>query len=126
MMGSVGSWFYKYVLGITPSSEYAGFEQFTLKPFIFEDLDFVEGQLETIRGTIKISWRKEKNNLLKMNVTIPPNSTAIVYLPSNHQNKIKEQGKNISRINEIEIVGEENGNIVARIGSGNWSFEIKK
>ena len=61
-----------------------------------------------------------------MDVTIPPNSTAIVYLPANHQNKIREKGKNISRINEIEIVGEENGNIVAKIGSGNWSFEIKK
>ena len=126
MMGSVGSWFYKYVLGIAPSAEHPGFEQFTLRPFIFEELDFVEGQLETIRGTIEISWRKEKNNLLKMDVTIPPNSTAIVYLPANHQNKIREKGKNISRINEIEIVGEENGNIVAKIGSGNWSFEIKK
>jgi len=126
MMGSVGSWFYKYVLGIAPSAEHPGFEQFTLKPFIFKDLDFVEGQLETMRGTIKISWRKEKNNLLKMDVTIPPNSTATLYLPTIHQSKIREGGKNISRINEIEIVGAENGNIVARIGSGEWSFEIKQ
>ena len=126
MMGSVGSWFYKYVLGIAPSAEHPGFEQFTIKPFIFEDLDFVEGQLETIRGTVKVSWRKEKNNLLKMDVTIPPNSTATVTLPADHQRKIREGGKNISRINEIEIVGVENGNIVTRIGSGEWNFEIKQ
>lgn len=126
MMGSVGSWFYKYVLGIVPSADHPGFEQFVINPYIFEDLDFVEGQLNTIRGSIKVSWHKEKNNLLKMDVAIPPNSTAIVTLPTDHPRKIREGGKSITRISEIEIVGEENGHVLARIGSGEWSFEIRQ
>jgi alpha-L-rhamnosidase len=126
MMGSVGSWFYKYVLGIVPSADHPGFEQFVINPYIFEDLEFVEGQLNTIRGSIKVSWHKEKNNLLKMDVAIPPNSTAIVTLPTDHPRKIREGEKSITRISEIEIVGEENGHVLARIGSGEWSFEIRQ
>lgn len=126
MMGSVGSWFYKYVLGIVPSFEYPGFEQFTLKPFIFQDLDFVEGELKTLRGPIKIAWRKQGNNRVTMDVSIPSNSTATLYLPTNNQRMIKEGGKNISAINEIEIIGKENGYIVAKVGSGNWNFEIRR
>lgn len=125
MMGSVGSWFYKYALGINPDFQHPGFEQFSIKPFIFKDLTFVEGELNTVKGVIKTAWHKQ-DNMLTMNVTIPPNTTAKVYVPAKTAKAVTESGKNISsRINGINLWGEENGYVILRVGSGSYTFNIK-
>lgn len=91
MMGSVGSWFYKYVLGINPEFENPAFGHFTIKPYIFNELNHAEGQLKTVKGIIKVSWKKQKKTLL-LDVTIPANSKATVYLPSGNGYTSKEVG----------------------------------
>ena len=124
MMGSVGSWFYKYVLGINPDFQYPGFGQFTIKPFIFSDLTFAEGELNTVKGLIKTAWRKQ-GNTLTMNVTIPANTTARVYLPAKTIKDVTESGRSISRINEINLLGKEDGYVILKVGSGNYLFSVK-
>jgi hypothetical protein len=74
MMGSVDSWFYKYILGILPDTGSPGFEKFTIHPFILTDLDFAEGEFDSVKGKIKSAWRKEKGSVY-LTVTIPANST---------------------------------------------------
>lgn len=124
MMGSVGSWFYKYALGINPDFQHPGFEQFSIKPFIFNDLTFADGELNTVKGVVKTSWHKQDDKLT-MNVTIPANTTAMVYLPAKTAKAVTESGKNISKINEIKLLGEESGYVILKVGSGNYSFNIK-
>lgn len=122
MMGSVGSWFYKYVLGIQSDFEHPGFGQFTIKPFIFKDLTFAEGELNTVKGVIKSAWKKTGGALL-LDVTIPANTTAIVYVPAKNVKSLTESGRNITKIKEISLLREENGCAVLRVGSG--SYHIK-
>ena len=52
MMGSVDSWFYKYVLGILPDISGPGFEKFTIRPYIFNEIEFAEGEFNSIKGII--------------------------------------------------------------------------
>ncbi|MDD2315364.1 MAG: family 78 glycoside hydrolase catalytic domain [Proteiniphilum sp.] len=118
MMGSVGSWFYKYILGITPEFDYPGFERFTVKPYIMNGLDFAEGELETIKGTIKTKWKKE-GNLFTLDLTVPANTKATIHLPARNQKGITINGKRISNMKGIELVKEIDGYTVVRIGSGN-------
>lgn len=124
MMGSVDSWFYKYVIGINPDFQHPGFEQFSIKPFIFKDLTFVEGELNTVKGLIKTAWHKQ-DHMLNMNVTIPANTTAMVYVPAKNIKAVTESGKNISQINEIKYLGEKDGYVILSVGSGSFSFNIK-
>ncbi|MBQ0145079.1 MAG: family 78 glycoside hydrolase catalytic domain [Bacteroidales bacterium] len=91
MMGSIGSWFHKYVAGISPEFEKPAYEHFTIKPYIFDELDFAEGELETVKGTIKSAWHK-KGRSLTLDVTIPANSTATVWIPSAKGYTAKEVG----------------------------------
>ena len=58
-----------------------------------------------------------------MNITIPANTTALIYIPFNAGSIIKEGGKDISGIKNIQVVGVENGRKVCRVGSGEYSFE---
>lgn len=124
MMGSVGSWFYKYVLGIVPDFNYPGFEQFTVKPYIMEDLTFAEGELDTVKGKIKVSYRKQGNQFI-MDVTVPANSTALLHVPARNVKSVTENGKDISSINEISFLKEENGYVILKVGSGNYQFNSR-
>lgn len=124
MMGSVGSWFYKYVLGINSDFAHPGFEQFTLRPYLFNDLDFAEGELATVKGIIKSAWKKKGENVT-FDFTIPGNSTAMVYIPTVNAKTLTENGKPIKKNKEIEFVGEESGYAVYKVGSGNYRFTSK-
>jgi len=124
MMGSVGSWFYKYALGINPDFQHPGFEQFSIKPFIFNDLTSVEGELNTVKGIIKSAWKK-KDGQFSLDVTIPANTIATVYVPAKTAKALTESGKNISKVNGIIILGEENGYVILKVGSGRYTFNNK-
>jgi alpha-L-rhamnosidase len=124
MMGSVGSWFYRYVLGIRSDFAHSGFEQFIIKPVIFNDLTFAEGELNTVKGVIKSAWRKNGNEL-SFRVTVPGNTKAIVYVPAQSEKSVSENGKPVGKITGIRFLRKENGYVVLEAGSGNYQFKIK-
>lgn len=124
MMGSVGSWLYKYVLGIIPDVEAAGFERFTIRPYIIKDLPFAQGEYKSVKGLIKSAWKQEKNHL-EMNISIPPNSVARVYIPTKQLSSIKEGKQPIARNKAYKFIGMEGNAAVYEIGSGEYSFTSK-
>ncbi len=124
MMGSADSWFYKYVLGINPEINYPAFQKFIVRPIIFNELDFAEGELKTVKGIIKVAWKK-KDGQLSLDVTIPANTIATVYVPAKTVKDVTESGKNISKVNNINLLGEENGNVILKVGSGRYVFNIR-
>ncbi|WP_234367864.1 alpha-L-rhamnosidase [Parabacteroides pacaensis] len=121
MMGSVDSWFYMYVLGIIPDIKYPGFEKFAIHPYLPTDLEFAEGELNTVKGTVKCAWRKKDKNIL-LDIVIPANTTATVSIPVKKGKKITEGGKNISKIKSIKFLHEKKGYRVYEVGSGSYHF----
>ena len=101
MMGSIGSWFHKYVAGISPEFDRPAYEHFTIKPYIFDELDFAEGELQTVKGTIRSAWRK-KGRTLTLDVTIPAGTSATVWIP--------------------DAVG---GHSAREVGSGTYQFKTR-
>ena len=125
MMGSIGSWFYKYLLGIVPESAHPGFEEFVIKPYIPRELTFAKGSLETVKGTIKVSWKKEEN-ILTMDITIPENTKAKVYIPTKDKTTITEGNRNISLVKEITWLPKIGDDVVLLVPSGNYHFKCKQ
>jgi len=124
MMGSVDCWFYKYVVGIRPDVGYPGFQKFIIKPHILRGLDFAKGELNTVKGLIKTAWRKE-GNLLTLDITIPPNTLAKVYVPTKNIKGITENGEKIEKIKSIVFLYEEDGFAVLEVGSGDYRFKSR-
>lgn len=122
MMGSVGSWFYKYLIGITSLQGSSAFETFQIKPVIFKDLDFITGEYDSVKGMIKSSWKKEPG-FIAINITVPANTTATIYIPVNTEMKITEADIPIEQISEISILKEEAGCLVLNVGSGEYRFK---
>ena len=122
MMGSVGSWFYKYILGILPDNNGPGFEKFIIHPIIMNDLNFAEGEFSSVKGLIKSAWKKE-NGSIYLNVTIHGNSTATVYVPTKNINSMTESNRKINRVKEIKFLNAQDNYAVYQLGSGTYHFK---
>jgi alpha-L-rhamnosidase len=124
MMGSVGSWLYKYILGIIPDVESPGFEKFTIRPYIPKDLQYAQGEYKSVKGSIKSGWKKSKGSL-ELNITVPPNSVATVFIPTTQAKSITEGGKSLADKKEFKFLRMEGKSAVYEIGSGDYSFKSK-
>jgi len=122
MMGSVGSWFYKYLVGILPDSKGPGFEKFTIKPYILDELRFVDGEYNSVKGIIKSAWRKESGSV-SMDLTIPGNSTAMVFIPTKNRKSITESNQAIDHLKEMRFLRMEEKYAVFEVGSGTYYFK---
>ncbi len=124
MMGSVGSWLYKYILGILPDIESPGFEKFTIRPYIVKGLEFAKGDYKSVKGTISSEWKKEKGRIT-FNVTIPPNSTATVFVPTKQLRSITENKVKVAGNKAYKFIRMEGDAAVFELGSGAYSFQSK-
>lgn len=89
---AIDPWFYNVLAGIRPDVNFPGFKKFIIDPYIPEtDLDWVKATVHTIHGTISSSWQKKSGGLI-LEIKVPANTTATVYLPTNSGEKVIELG----------------------------------
>ena len=124
--GAVSAWMYNYSLGIQRSPEKAAFKQIILKPTPDPDkiMTFAKGYYDSVYGKINSEWRYEGDKLI-YKTTIPPNTSATLYLPTKAINQVKESGKLLSQSMGISEIMIENSQVKMTLASGNYSFEIK-
>ena len=125
MFGSVSEWFYKGVGGISPADDAVGFNDIVIKPFFTDSLQWMKTTYHSIRGLIETSWFRLPGEIT-FNVIIPGNTNAIVYFPAEDPENITERGIPIKQMKEAEYVNSGNGSSVFKLGSGHYSFRIKK
>ncbi|WP_121811193.1 alpha-L-rhamnosidase [Mucilaginibacter kameinonensis] len=122
LLGDLIAWFYQDVAGIKTVN--AGFKQLVMQPAIIKGLDSVNASYQTAYGLVKSSYTNTKGSF-NWHVTVPPNSSALVYVPSKNMDEVTEGGKKVSAIKDIKQVKMENGRAVLSIGSGDYDFEVK-
>ena len=90
MFGSIDAWFYRTLAGITIDKAHPGFKHIIIKPYIPQDISFVDASLNTIRGKVRSRWDYADGDV-RLRVVIPVNSSAMVYIPA--QNKEEHHRK---------------------------------
>jgi alpha-L-rhamnosidase len=132
MFGTIDAWFYKVLAGINIDPLHPGFRRFTIKPYIVGDLDHVSASLQTIRGLVSSSWRREKDWLI-LDVVVPVNSQAKVSVPVlGMKNPIVKEGEEIvfqdssfiQKVPGISSGRREDNHVIFEVGSGSYSFWI--
>lgn len=122
MMGSVGSWLYKYLIGIIPSEVYPGFERFIIKPYVPVNLNSCKGEYESIRGKIKSAWKKENGRLI-LDITVPGNATAEVHVPVKDMKKLRINGVPYHKNKAARLLHSQNGTAVFEVRAGDYHFD---
>ncbi len=75
MYSGVISWFFRSLLGISPSENEPAFEKIELKPIFIESLGYAKGSMNTVRGRIEADWELCGNSFI-YTVNIPKGITA--------------------------------------------------
>jgi alpha-L-rhamnosidase len=122
LLGDLIAWFYQDIAGIKAVN--AGFKQLVMQPAIIKGLDSVSASYQTAYGVVQSNYTHTKAGF-KWHVSVPPNSTAVVYIPANSIGEVREGGKPTSTVKEIKLLKMEDGKAVFAIGSGSYDFEVK-
>ncbi len=123
--GGFDAWFYNGIAGINPDPENPGFKHIIFKAQLTNCLDSAEANYNSIYGLISSKW---KNTVSEFNwsIEIPANTTATIYIPAQKQDSIFENGKSIETKNDIKLIREETDYMVYDLGSGEFSFTVRK
>ncbi|MEO6520948.1 MAG: family 78 glycoside hydrolase catalytic domain [Mucilaginibacter sp.] len=122
LLGDLLVWYYEDLAGIKTNPLHPGFKQLVMKPESTEGLDFVNASYHSIHGVIKSNWKKD-GKIFNWNITVPANSSAVVYVPATRVTDVLESGKKISIAESVKFLRMEKDRAVFEIGSGNYSFK---
>jgi alpha-L-rhamnosidase len=114
-LGDITAWFFRALAGINPDVNAPGFANVIIRPEIVGNLTSAHGDLKTMRGLVVSEWTLATDLTLK--VTIPPNTTATVYVPAMNQKNVVADG--------ATFVRSESGRQIYKIGSGSYQFTAK-
>ncbi|WP_162817891.1 family 78 glycoside hydrolase catalytic domain [Niabella yanshanensis] len=122
MFGSINEWFYRALLGINAAAP--GFKKILIKPQPAGDLSYASGSYRSVAGEIKSSWKLEAN-VYSLNISIPPNTTADVWIRTAKGAVVTESGKDIRKLKTIEMRPGADGYTIVRVGSGDYQFQAR-
>ena len=92
MLGHIMDWFYTSLAGIQQNNKATGFKIIDIKPQPVGDIKFARATYQSVYGEIVSDW-KINSGVFELNVTIPANTTATVYLPGRNKGIKTGSGK---------------------------------
>lgn len=128
MFGAIDEWFYSHLAGIKPSSP--GYKEFIIRPFPSFNKDTKTGlthakaDYDSPYGKINSEWSVSDDHILSLNISVPVNTTAKVYLPVENKWAVLESSKFAHEAKGIEFLKIEDGSAVYSVGSGNYQFVV--
>lgn len=121
LLGDLMIWYYENMAGIKSHPEAPGFKQIIMKPDFNAGLSYVNASYKSMHGLIKSHWKKNKNKL-DWNITIPANTSALVYLPMTQASNVKINKERLDKTS-VNYKTEEN-KLVLELKSGTYSINI--
>ncbi|MEY2917480.1 MAG: hypothetical protein RIS73_1194 [Bacteroidota bacterium] len=120
--GAIGDWMYRIMAGLdTEAGDGVGYKKIRIQPHIGGGFTHVAASYQTLYGKLSSSWKIQDGKLI-FNVEIPANSTATIYIPVQNANDVMENTQPLTASKAIQVVGNEKGYMVVKIGSGKYEF----
>ncbi len=123
MLGDIDQWFFQTLAGIHIDMSLHGNERIVIKPAPVKKLQWAKASYESVVGLIGSGWRWVGNKLI-LNVTIPCNCSADVYIPCTLNQSIWYQGSILTHAVGLHYDKKVEGYTVFRVDSGQYSFEV--
>lgn len=80
MLGHIMEWFYEGLAGISQEQNSVGYKSIVIRPQLVGDVTYAGATYQSPYGTIKSYWKKTGNHF-QLNITVPANTTASIFLP---------------------------------------------
>jgi alpha-L-rhamnosidase len=122
MLGQIIEWYYETLVGINVHpTEPPGFKRILIKPTPVGDLTSARAAFSSVRGRIACGWTREGDQFT-LDVTIPANTTATVYVPTTDAAYVAEGGEPARNAAGVRFVRVEGDRAVYEIDSGTYRF----
>ena len=122
MLGQIMEWFYHDLAGIGGDPDGAGFKKIIIRPAVVGDLTWVNCSYDSIRGRIASHWKREGNRFT-LDVTIPANTTATLWVPAKQPGQVREGNSPAARSQGVKFLRGEEGRSLYEVGSGRYMFQ---
>ena len=122
-LGSVGQWLYQDVAGIDTDPNAPGFAQILIHPHPGPGLTQARAVYDSIRGPIACAWHTGGAGLT-LDVTIPANTTATVFVPAPAGADVTEGGVPAARALGVYSARRVGDQVVVSVGSGVYHFQV--
>lgn len=118
----VTRWIFGYIGGIRPDPAHPGFKRFIIKPHTDAGPEWIKADYDSVRGRISCHW-KRAGGKLEVEVVVPPNTSAEVWLPTVDAQAITEGGKPLQEAGLAALPGD-NGKIKLELPSGSYIIDF--
>ena len=120
--GAIGDWMYRVVAGIEIDEGGYGYKKIKIKPHIGGGFTNVSASLQTVYGEIKSKWELKEGKLF-MEATIPPNTTANIYIPTTSGNTVFYRNAPAGQSRPLKRTEVSDQYVKFEVGSGKYMFE---
>ena len=94
--GAIGDWMYRNITGLDTYEDGAGYKKIRIHPHTGGNLNYASAELETGYGKLSVHWKMNERKFT-MDVEIPANTTARIFVPATNAASISENGKPLIR-----------------------------
>jgi len=121
LAGYLGAWMYQVLGGINYDPAQPGFKHIILRPELVAELRSVKASHKCLYGTIVSDW-KITGDVFNWNITVPPNTQATVYVPTDDPARVREGNRPADEAEAVRRLRAENNAAVFLVGSGDYTF----
>jgi alpha-L-rhamnosidase len=127
--GAVCEWMFGNAAGIQATKP--GFAEFKIRPEIAPEgmgkdgIGTLKASLQTMNGRIISEWTR-KGAKLNLKVSVPVNTVCYIYVPVVTGNQITAGGQELASSKAVSRIGEEEGYVIIKAGSGRYDFAVGK
>jgi alpha-L-rhamnosidase len=123
--GAIGDWMYRTMVGLDTYEDGPGYKHIKIQPHIGGGFTNANASLQTYYGKLSSGWKVETDKVL-MDVEIPVNTTATVFVPANSVESVMEGGASLSANKDLQVVRAAGGYVELTVGSGVYHFSVVK
>ncbi|MBI5387112.1 MAG: family 78 glycoside hydrolase catalytic domain [Verrucomicrobia bacterium] len=124
LVGDLVIWLNECVAGLRPDPAKPGFKHIMMRPTPVGDLQFVKATHRSSYGLIASEWRRDAG-AFRWNVTVPPNTSATLFVPAKSMEAVTEGGQPISLERGVKFLRMEGDRAVLAVQSGNYVFAVR-
>ena len=121
LLGDLITWMYENLAGIKSDEKAVAFKKIIMKPMPVDGLTYVNASYHSSYGPVISKW-KNKTEQFEWQVSIPANTTAIVYIPAVDLASVFENAKPAVNAPGVKFIRMEGKTALFELGSGDYSF----
>lgn len=122
--GAIGDWMYRNMVGIDTYEDGVGYKHIRIQPHIGGTFTHADASLDTYYGKVSAGWKKENSKLI-MDVQVPFNTRANIFIPATAIDKVYFEGIALPNQKAMQVIQASNGYVEISAGAGQYQFTVQ-